>query len=92
MRSLSSVTNGSLTSVVQQHMLYIAGLAAVARLGVADVLADGQVHPVDDIAKQTGSKPEPLYRLLRWVASHGVFEETNDHQFRMNEKASLLKV
>eukprot|EP00877_Chromochloris_zofingiensis_P001261 jgi/Chrzof1/11135/Cz05g25060.t1 len=67
------------------------GLAAVARLGVADVLADGQVHPVDDIAKQTGSKPEPLYRLLRWVASHGVFEETNDHQFRMNEKASLLK-
>lgn len=64
----------------------------MARLGVADVLADGQVYHVDDVAKETGTKPEPLYRLLRWIASHGVFEETSDQQFRINEKGSLLKV
>ena len=43
-------------------------------LGVADVLKDG-ARRVEDIADQTETDPQALYRLLRALAAAGVFLE-----------------
>ncbi|MCT0224241.1 methyltransferase [Synechococcus sp. CS-1328] len=48
-------------------------LHAVANLGVADAL-DNTSHPVAALAEATGSDPEVLDRVLRILASHGIFE------------------
>ena len=49
-------------------------LAITADLGVADALADGP-RPVDDLARELGADPDALRRMLRALASEGVFAE-----------------
>src|SRR3954447_17506609 len=48
-------------------------LHVVAALGVADHLGD-QPQSTESLAKATGTNSEPLYRVLRLLASVGVFE------------------
>jgi hypothetical protein len=48
-------------------------LHAVAELGVADHLGD-QPQSTESLAKATGTSAGPLYRVLRLLASVGVFE------------------
>ena len=48
-------------------------LHAVAELVVADHLGD-QPQSTESLAKATGTSPGPLYRVLRLLASVGVFE------------------
>jgi Dimerisation domain len=43
-----------------------------AKLGIADVLANGS-HSIDDLADRTAMHPPSLFRLLRALASLGVF-------------------
>ena len=49
-------------------------LAITADLGVADALADGP-RPVDDLARELRADPDALHRMLRALASEGVFAE-----------------
>ncbi len=49
-------------------------LAVAADLGIADALADGP-RPVDDLAREVGADPDALHRILRALASEGVFAE-----------------
>ncbi len=49
-------------------------LAIVADLGVAEALA-GDPRPVADVAREVGADPDTLHRLLRALASDGVFRE-----------------
>jgi O-methyltransferase domain/Dimerisation domain len=48
-------------------------LHVVAELGVADALGD-QPQTTDALAKATGTQPQALYRVLRLLASVGIFE------------------
>jgi hypothetical protein len=48
-------------------------LHVVAELGVADALGD-QPQSTEALAKTTGTHPQALYRVLRLLASVGVFE------------------
>jgi O-methyltransferase domain/Dimerisation domain len=50
------------------------GVCVAAELGLADLLAGGP-RSVRDLAQETGVLPEPLHRLLRALASVGVFRE-----------------
>jgi hypothetical protein len=43
-----------------------------ARLGIADRLSGGP-QEVDDLARAVGARPDPLFRVLRVLAAHGVF-------------------
>jgi hypothetical protein len=63
-------------------------LGIVADLGVANALADGP-RPVEEVAREVGADPETLYRLLRALASDGVFAEEEPGVFG-NTKASEL--
>ena len=62
----------------------------VATLGVADLLEDGP-RSVDELAQATGTHAPTLYRLLRALASVGVFAEEPDGQFRSTPLAEYLR-
>lgn len=56
------------TAYMKSRCLYV-----VAELGVADVLGD-EPQSTEGLAKATGTQPQALYRVLRLLASLGIFE------------------
>jgi hypothetical protein len=65
-------------------------MAIVAELRVPDALAKGP-RPVDEVAREVGADPETLYRLLRALASDGVFAEEEPGVFRNTDTSELLR-
>jgi hypothetical protein len=63
---------------------------AAATLGIADLLVDGP-KSTDELAKATGSHAPSLYRLLRALASVGVFAERADGSFVSTPPAEYLR-
>src|SRR2546425_404365 len=60
-----------------------------AKLGVADHLRQGPRH-VDELAREVGAHAPSLYRLLRGLASVGVFAEVGEKRFELTPLAALL--
>jgi SAM-dependent methyltransferase len=65
-------------------------LGLTADLGIADALAAGP-RPVAELAQETGADPDTLHRILRALASDGVFAEDADGRFRNTEASELLR-
>jgi O-methyltransferase domain len=65
-------------------------LGIVADLDVAGALGGGP-RPVTEIARQVGADEETLYRLLRALASDGVFAEEEPGVFSNTEASELLR-
>jgi len=65
-------------------------LFVVAKLGLADLLASGPRTPID-LATATQTQPQPLFRLLRALASIGVFSERSDGRFELTPLAATLR-
>ena len=65
-------------------------LFVVAKLGVADVLARGPRAP-EAIARQVGAHAPSLGRVLRALASVGVFAEDAKGRFRLTPLAETLR-
>jgi O-methyltransferase domain/Dimerisation domain len=61
-----------------------------AKLGVADLLKDGP-KGIDELAEATQTDHGALRRLLRLLASAGVFAETSDGRFGLTPMAECLK-
>ncbi|MDX6381818.1 MAG: hypothetical protein QOI57_2842 [Rubrobacteraceae bacterium] len=61
-----------------------------ATLGIADLLEDAP-KSVDELAQATGTHAPTLYRLLRALASVGVFAEKPDGRFRSTPLAEYLR-
>ena len=66
------------------------GIAAVAELGVADLIGDRTV-PVAEIARSVSSHEGALYRLLRALASVGVFKALPERRFENSPLSNLLR-
>lgn len=66
-------------------------LALVAGLGIARKLADGP-RPVAELAAETGADADTLRRLLRALASDGIFAEEESGIFRNTPASRLLTV
>jgi hypothetical protein len=64
-------------------------VAVAAELRVADHLKDGP-KTVDELAQAVGAHPGALYRLLRGIASVGVFAEEGQGSFALTPIAALL--
>lgn len=62
---------------------------AVTELGIADHIAAG-TRNVDGLAEATGTDADVLCRVLRALASFGVFIETDDRHFDLTDQARLL--
>jgi hypothetical protein len=67
------------------HMIYVA-----AKLELADRLEDG-ARTVEQLARDAGVQSPALYRLLRALASVGVFAETKDKRFKLTPLAATLQ-
>jgi hypothetical protein len=65
-------------------------LAVAAELGIADLLRDGP-RRIDDLAAATGTDDRALYRLLRALASIGVFHENDERCFSLTAMGELLR-
>lgn len=65
-------------------------LYAAAKLGLADLLAAGP-RTAEDLAGRTGTHPRSLYRLLRALASVGVFAQEDDGRFALTPLAECLR-
>lgn len=70
--------------------VYSAALRAAAVVGVADHLADGP-KTVVELAADTGTKPDNLFRVLRLLAMRGVFREDDQGRFELTPEAELLR-
>lgn len=78
---LARLIEGYLTT----QLLYV-----VAKLGVADALADGPRRG-EALAAAVGVEPGPLTRLLRGLVLEEVFSEGEDGSFALTEVGSLLR-
>ncbi|NER25239.1 MAG: methyltransferase [Symploca sp. SIO1B1] len=63
---------------------------AAAKLGIADYLQDGE-KSYGELATATSTHEESLYRLLRLLASVGIFAEVAPGKFTMTPLADFLR-
>lgn len=80
-RSLAQIMVGNQV----QQAVYVA-----ARLGIADAVKGGPLCS-GDISKIVGAHSDPLYRLLRVLASFGIFAEDSEGRFGLTPAAELLR-
>ena len=64
-------------------------LHVIAELGIADLIGD-QPKSTDALAKSAGTQPQPLYRVLRLLASVGIFE-WKDGGWRHTDASRFLR-
>jgi hypothetical protein len=65
-------------------------ICVAAQLGIADLLKDG-VKSSEELAQLTGVDRQSLYRLLRSLASFGVFAEYGNEYFGLTPLAATLQ-
>jgi hypothetical protein len=65
-------------------------LSGVARLGVADHM-DKTARPIEELAAKVGAHAPSLYRVMRLLASLGVFKEGPQRHFALTPVGELLK-
>ncbi len=61
-----------------------------AKLGIADLLSEGPKSS-EELARATATDSQSLYRVLRALASFGIFIETSDHTFALNPMGEFLR-
>jgi O-methyltransferase domain len=71
-----------------KHTTY--SLSAIARLGVPDHMYEAPVS-IEELAAKTGAHSPSLYRVMRTLASLGVFEELSGKRFKLTPVGELLK-
>lgn len=75
----------------QIHACYVsASISAAAQLRLADLICVQPRRP-EEVADITGTNPGAVYRLLRALASVGVFTELDDGRFAGTPKAELIR-
>ena len=80
-----AVMFGLITGRGVSHLIFVA-----AKLGLADLLKDGP-RTVEELARAAEVQAPALYRLLRTLASFGVFAETRDKRFKLTRLATTLQ-
>jgi SAM-dependent methyltransferase len=66
-------------------------ISSVAELGVPDQIEAGTPQPVEHLARVTGTHERSLYRILRYMASHGIFRETGNRHFDHTPLSAALR-
>ena len=81
-------------AVALRHLLYGYRLSqaiyVAAKLSLADRLKDGPKGS-DELATAVGAHPEALYRLLRVLASVGIFAEVDQRRFTLTPLGAFLQ-
>jgi hypothetical protein len=64
---------------------------AIAEFGIADLIEAGQPQSVEHLARASKTHEPSLYRILRFLASHGLFRETENHHFDHTPLSAALR-
>lgn len=64
-------------------------LYVAAKLNIADHLSSGY-KSITELSVLTNTNPDALYRIMRCLASLGVFDESKDKEFGLNDEAKDL--
>ncbi|MCK5055927.1 MAG: methyltransferase [Candidatus Aminicenantes bacterium] len=80
-----SVIPGIINNRIIPNLLYVA-----AKIGIADLLGNGP-KSIDELAEAVKAYPQSLYRVLRTLASYGIFAENTDGQFELTPSAVPLQ-
>src|SRR6266516_4600201 len=70
--------------------LYAAALRVAVRLSLAEALVEGPRTP-QELAEQTGASADRLRRVVRLLATRGVFREDEDGAIHLTPAANLLR-
>ncbi len=84
--------NAALGALINLQMGFLksACLYVVAKLEVADELVDGP-RSSDEIARKANANPDYLYRVMRLLATDGVFAEKPGRMFALTPLSDLLR-
>jgi hypothetical protein len=66
-------------------------VCTVAELGIADHIEAGSPQAVESLAAATGTHERSLYRILRFLASHEIFQEKGQRQFDHTPLSQCLR-
>jgi len=66
-------------------------VCSIAELGVADQIEPGSPQAVEWLAEATGTHERSLYRMLRFLASNGIFQEKGHRQFDHTPLSQCLR-
>src|SRR5262245_21789209 len=69
---------------------YTQAIYVAAKLKLADLLSAGP-KTAEELAPATATQARPLYRLLRALASAGIFAEDGQHRFGLTPMAECLR-
>ncbi len=97
----SSLQNSpfAIMDMLARGQLISQAIYIAAKFRIADYLKNGP-KSVEELAEQSKTHPDSLYRLLRMLASVGIFTETNREEekegsnkrkFEITPKAALLQ-
>ena len=92
MASLAKTQERPVERLMQAATGYMASAAlhAAAKLNIADLLANGP-RSVSDLAEAAGVNEDALYRILRALASLGIFAEAGPRRFALSPAAEALR-
>ncbi len=65
-------------------------LYVVAKLGVADLLKDGP-KTAEELARELGVQPRPLFRVMRTLAGRGIFTQDASNRFGLTELGGPIR-
>jgi hypothetical protein len=66
-------------------------VCTIAQLGIADQIEAGSPQTVEALASATATHERSLYRILRFLASYGIFQETGYRQFAHTPLSHCLR-
>jgi len=66
-------------------------VCSIAEFGVADLIESGHPQPIEHLARASKTHEPSLYRVLRFLASHGLFKETGDRHFDHTPLSEALR-
>jgi len=76
---------------IQLGAILAQAVSTVAELGIADLIERGSTRPISELATAMGCHERSLYRCLRYLASHGIFEEKENRSFGLTPLAEALR-
>ena len=55
-------------------------VCTIAELGIADQIEAGSPQSVESLSRATGTHERSLYRILRFLASHEIFQRSEERR------------
>ena len=88
---MSQQENEQLGSILIRGAALSRAVSTIAELGIADLIQTGQPQPVEHLARASKTHEASLYRILRFLAGHGLFRETENRHFDHTPLSAALR-